>query len=393
MIQYQATVNKDFSSSAQEPEVPIIGYQPRFRPKTQETTQSAEISEDTQVETPTETQENTPQVETVSQEKPLGAETSQKDTTTKSKRYTDRNEFVKDLTDAYTKALKARGIDTAYAKMLVAQDALETGWGKHYRGNYNFGNIIVPEGSNASYTLGKDHDTNGNEITQRFRNYNSLDEWVNAKIDLLSSRRYQAFTGDASPAAFYDRVKRGGYAVDKEYANKMLRVYNSPILARKGTKIPSRFDSLVERIGFARKGTKLPKFQWGKLLPADTRGEHIDANEIGMRQAFMENNFSSTGKSPKGAKGLFQIMPAALADYLQANPKIKIDLDNPEDNQKVRDWRIGRDIASDVFTKGNPSDRVLWAKTLAAYNYGRRNTINALNKAKRAGKDIYQSLD
>ena len=125
---------------------------------------------------------------------------------------------------------------------------------------------------------------------------------------------------------------------------------------------------------FAKKGTKLPKFQWGKLLPADTRGEHIDANEIGMRQAFMENNFSSTGKSPKGAKGLFQIMPAALADYLQANPKIKIDLDNPEDNQKVRDWRIGRDIASDVFTKGNPSDRVLWAKTLAAYNYGRRNT-------------------
>lgn len=81
MIQYQATVNKDFSSSAQEPEVPIIGYQPRFRPKTQETTQSAEISEDTQVETPTETQENTPQVETVSQEKPQGAEIDFSNTT------------------------------------------------------------------------------------------------------------------------------------------------------------------------------------------------------------------------------------------------------------------------------------------------------------------------
>lgn len=36
---------------------------------------------------------------------------------------------------------------------------------------------------------------------------------------------------------------------------------------------------------------------------------------------------------------------------------------------------------------------MLWAKALAAYNYGRANTIKALNKAKRDGKDIYQSLD
>lgn len=88
---------------------------------------------------------------------------------------------------------------------------------------------------------------------------------------------------------------------------------------------------------FAKKGAKLPKFQWGKQLPTDTRGEHVDANEIGLRQAFMENNFSSVGKSPKGAVGLFQIMPATLLDYLQANPRDKINLNNPVDNQKVRD--------------------------------------------------------
>lgn len=71
----------------------------------------------------------------------------------------------------------------------------------------------------------------------------------------------------------------------------MLRVYNSPIFAKKGTKIPSRFDKLVERINFAKLGTKLPKFQQGKLLPVDTRGERVDTNETGLRQAFMENNF------------------------------------------------------------------------------------------------------
>lgn len=250
MIQYQQTTNKDFST--QEPvEEPIIGYQPRFRPK------EPEVEETTVTET-------TPEAKPVSQEQPQGEETTQKSISIKSKRYTDRNEFVKDLTEAYTKALKARGIDTAYAKMLVAQDALESGWGKHYAGNYNFGNIIIPAGSTESYTEGRDHDAQGNIITQKFRNYSSLDEWVNAKIDLLSKNRYQAFTGDSSPSAFYDRIKRGGYAVDKEYVDKMLRVYNSPILAKRGTKIPSKFDKLIDKIGFAKNGIKLPKFQQGK---------------------------------------------------------------------------------------------------------------------------------
>lgn len=113
MIQYQQTTNKDFST--QEPvEEPIIGYQPRFRPK------EPEVEETTVTET-------TPEAKPVSQEQPQGEETTQKSISIKSKRYTDRNEFVKDLTEAYTKALKARGIDTVYAKMLVAQDALESG--------------------------------------------------------------------------------------------------------------------------------------------------------------------------------------------------------------------------------------------------------------------------
>ena len=122
MIQYQQTINKDFST--QEPvEEPIIGYQPRFRPKEPKVEETPITSEKPVVETTETVVENEP----VSQEQPQGEETVQKSTSTKSKKYTDRNEFVKDLTEAYTKALKAHGIDTAYAKMLVAQDALESG--------------------------------------------------------------------------------------------------------------------------------------------------------------------------------------------------------------------------------------------------------------------------
>ena len=40
--------------------------------------------------------------------------------------YTNPQDFVKDMTDAYIKVLTAKGISTDYAKMLVAQDALES---------------------------------------------------------------------------------------------------------------------------------------------------------------------------------------------------------------------------------------------------------------------------
>ena len=126
MIQYQQTINKDFST--QEPvEEPIIGYQPRFRPKEPEAEETSVTTEQPVEKPVVETTETVVENEPVSQEQPQGEETAQKSTSTKSKKYTDRNEFVKDLTEAYTKALKARGIDTTYAKMLVAQDALESG--------------------------------------------------------------------------------------------------------------------------------------------------------------------------------------------------------------------------------------------------------------------------
>lgn len=147
-----------------------------------------------------------------------------------SKIYNNRSEFVLDLSKAYTQELKRRGIDTAYVKYLVAQDALESAWGTKYAGNYNFGNITVPKNSNASYTEGSDHDGNGNPITQRFRNYDSMDEWVRAKVDLLSNSRYKAFTGDNSAKAFYTRIKQGGYATDPNYVNKLIKISNSSIL-------------------------------------------------------------------------------------------------------------------------------------------------------------------
>lgn len=141
-----------------------------------------------------------------------------------SKRYTDANEFIADLLPVYEKELEKKGIDKSFAPYLVAQDALETGWGRAYKGNYNFGNITVGS-SGASYTEGKDKDAEGNEIIQKFRNFNSLEEYASNKIALLNSKRYRAF--DKGLDNFYSRIKAGGYAQDKQYIQKLNRVLSS----------------------------------------------------------------------------------------------------------------------------------------------------------------------
>jgi len=92
--------------------------------------------------------------------------------------------------------------------------------------------------SGASYTLGKDSDGRGNTITQKFRNYDSLDDYVNNKIALLSGNRYRAFAGDIS--GIYNRIKAGGYATDPNYVKNLTRLYNQYFApkGKEGMKIP-----------------------------------------------------------------------------------------------------------------------------------------------------------
>ena len=163
--------------------------------------------------------------------------------------YTNKQEFVKDMTDAYTKALTVRGISTDYAKMLVAQDAIESNWGKSSLSKaFNFGGVKAVKGAPFVEKETKEYSSKGgmHKTKSKFRRFNSLDDYVNYKISLLSGKRYQAFTGD--PSQFYSRVKDGGYATDPNYVVKLTNMYNSPIFsAKQGGNIPSRIDLLVEK--------------------------------------------------------------------------------------------------------------------------------------------------
>ena len=195
--------------------------------------------------------QETAQANTVYSPLVVSTDASQKSNPVKSegKIYTSKQEFVKDMTAAYTKALAARGISTDYAKMLVAQDAIESNWGKSSLSKaFNFGGVKAVKGAPFVEKETKEYSSKEgvHKTKSKFRRFNSLDDYVNYKISLLSGKRYQAFTGD--PSQFYSRVKAGGYATDPNYVAKLTNMYNSPIFsAKQGGNIPSRIDLLVKK--------------------------------------------------------------------------------------------------------------------------------------------------
>ena len=217
----------------------ISGYQPRLRKRTEEKPVQETVQAET-VYSPLVVSTDASQKSTQAKDNPVKSE---------GKIYTSKQEFVKDMTAAYTKALAARGISTDYAKMLVAQDAIESNWGKSSLSKvFNFGGVKAVKGTPFVEKETKEHSVEKgmHKTKSKFRRFNSLDDYVNYKISLLSGKRYQAFTGD--PSQFYSRVKEGGYATDPNYVAKLTNMYNSPIFsAKQGGNIPSRIDLLVKK--------------------------------------------------------------------------------------------------------------------------------------------------
>lgn len=136
--------------------------------------------------------------------------------------FTDQNDFVQQMTNAYATELQRRGYDPAFAEYLVAQDALESGWGKHQSGKNNFGGI---KGKGSAKQTKEWDGQKMITITDSFRNFDSLQDYINYKIDLVGNSRYNVFA--YSPNQYFSRVKAGGYATDPNYVSKMNQMLNS----------------------------------------------------------------------------------------------------------------------------------------------------------------------
>ena len=138
-----------------------------------------------------------------------------------SKNFNNNEQFVKTLMSAYEKALQNRGLDPRYAPMLVAQDANESGWGKSVKGNFNYGNITAKDGEPWHNQTGK----------RKWRDFTSVDDYVNSKIDFLSRSRYkffQTFSSSANVAVAMQTLANRGYDPNNpNYGKRIERTYNT----------------------------------------------------------------------------------------------------------------------------------------------------------------------
>lgn len=155
-------------------------------------------------------------------------------------RHWSAEEFVENL---WPWATEAAGLIGLKPQALLAQAALETGWGKKL--------IRAADGAPANNLFGIKADRRwegdrvsvntleyeaGAAVKKRasFRSYESLRDSFHDYVDFLQSNpRYNEALGAAENSqAYFIELQRAGYATDPNYANKINAVLNGPEMTR-----------------------------------------------------------------------------------------------------------------------------------------------------------------
>ncbi len=137
-------------------------------------------------------------------------------------------EFIETMLPMAEQAAQRLGVDPKY---LVAQAALETGWGKHMQrssdgqSSHNLFGIKSHGWKGRSATANTTEVINGKEvrIKDSFRQYDSFAHSFNDYVDFLQRNpRYQkALQAAGNPENYVRELQRAGYATDPNYAAKI----------------------------------------------------------------------------------------------------------------------------------------------------------------------------
>ncbi|WP_392536973.1 glucosaminidase domain-containing protein [Legionella sp. 227] len=144
------------------------------------------------------------------------------------------DEFVKSI---WPKAKQAASIIGLDPKILMAQAALETGWGKFVTkdvdGTSSNNLFNIKSGNSKEFdsvnvkTTEYIADT-PIKINASFRKYPSVEQSFNDYISLIKGNdRYQnALASAANPELFINELHKAGYATDPNYSTKILSIYH-----------------------------------------------------------------------------------------------------------------------------------------------------------------------
>jgi peptidoglycan hydrolase FlgJ len=144
------------------------------------------------------------------------------------------DDFVKELWPKAQQAASMMGLDP---KILMAQAALETGWGKFIAkdadGSSSNNLFNIKSGSSDAADSVKIKTTEyiadtPVKMTASFRKYPSVEQSFNDYVSLIKgSERYQgALASAGNPEQYVNELHKAGYATDPHYGSKILSIYH-----------------------------------------------------------------------------------------------------------------------------------------------------------------------
>jgi len=106
--------------------------------------------------------------------------------------------------------------------VVVAQSALETGWGQYVKGSNYFG----IKGHGQEFATHEYINGVRVDVVDSFRAYYTMkDSFMDYGHFLTTNRRYEAcFLYAQEPERFAEELQKAGYATDPEYANKLISI-------------------------------------------------------------------------------------------------------------------------------------------------------------------------
>lgn len=148
--------------------------------------------------------------------------------------------FVRSLWPHAQKTAAELGVP---AKALVAQAALETGWGRRLAGGDSHNLFGIKAGgrwSGGRVRAGTHEFVDGVRVGQQaeFRAYGSPAESFADYAQLLSRPRYAAARNTGDTRAFAQALQRAGYATDPSYAAKIAAIADGPTIRRALAALP-----------------------------------------------------------------------------------------------------------------------------------------------------------
>ena len=147
----------------------------------------------------------------------------------------NKDNFFSELKEFAVKAAKKLGVDS---NVLMAQAALETGWGEHISrdeqgSSHNLFNIKSSSqwgGQSVKVTTLEYRDGVAQKEQANFRSYDSFEDSFNDYADfIMSNPRYEkALSCAADSEAYVQELQKAGYATDPDYAQKILQLLKQP---------------------------------------------------------------------------------------------------------------------------------------------------------------------